>query len=328
MTRAPYTVGVDLGGTNMVIGVVDASGRVKARSKIPTLAAEGPGRTLKRMSAEILKVAADSGLSKSSIKAVGVGCPGPLSAPKGVVIGPPNLTGWKQVPLVKVVSRQTGMRVFLENDANCAALGEAAHGAGRGFENVVVLTLGTGIGGGLILNGQLYSGPDTMGGELGHFAVDKNGPLCGCGQVGCLEQYASATAIARRARQLLSKARKGPLWRLCGGELGSISAQMVHAALQLKDPVAKIVWDEAGWALGTAVTGYINIFNPDRVILFGGVMSGGKELLAASRHRAPQGAFRQPARRAKIVRAQLGDDAGLVGAAEVAQRSLAAGHAV
>jgi glucokinase len=321
-----FYLGVDLGGTNMAAGLVDSRGRIKVRSSIPTLVSEGPAGVLRRMSREILRLIHASGLSKASVKAVGVGSPGPLSAARGMVLETPNLKGWKNVPLARIVAKKVGLKVFLENDANCAALGEATYGAGRGFRNVVVLTLGTGVGGGLILNGELFSGPDTCAGELGHFAIDKQGPLCGCGQRGCLEMFSSATAMARRARSLVRLSRRGPLWSLCGGDLSKISAKMAHDALLLGDRSAAKVWDESSWALATAIGGYINVFNPDRIILFGGVMQGGRELLSAVRKRVH--AFPQPLRRARIVRAQLGGDAGLIGAAELAKRSLVAGHAL
>jgi glucokinase len=320
-------LGIDLGGTNMSFGIVDAKGKVLTRSKIPTLTVQGPKSVIRRMGDEALRLLKSSGIAKS-VKAVGIGSPGPLSAQKGLVFSTPNLPGWRKVPIAALIHRRLRLPVYLENDANCAALGEASYGAGKGFQNVVVLTLGTGVGGGLIINGELFSGPDTTGGELGHFSINPDGPACGCGQKGCIEQYASATAIARRARELVSKARKGPLWKLCGGDPRAISSRMVHQALLKRDPLARQVWAETGRALGTAVAGYINVFNPDRVILFGGVMQGGKELLAMTRRFGKAGAFPQPAKRAKILSAKLGDDAGLIGAAEMARRSLAVGHAI
>jgi glucokinase len=307
----------------MALGLVDSRGKVMLKSKIPTQVQDGPARILKRLSLEMLRLIALSGVPKSRVRALGVGSPGPLSAAKGLVYETPNLPGWKKVPLVRILARQTGLKVFLENDANCAALGEAAYGAGKGVANVVVLTLGTGVGGGLILNHELYSGPDSTAGELGHFSIDKNGPPCSCGQRGCIELYVSATAMAKRAKGLVAKARKGPLWRLCGGKPARVTAQMAHQALQEGDASAKKTWAEASWALATAVGGYINVFNPDRVILFGSVAMGSDELLEAARRRSR--AYPQPLRRAKILRAQLGDDAGLIGAAEHARREMLRG---
>ncbi len=316
-----FAIGVDLGGTNIVTAVADARGRLHARSKIPTDIRRGPKDVLKRMAAQVLEVFRASGLKPSQVLGVGVGSPGPLNAHTGVVLQTPNLVGWKNVPLARILKAATGFKVKLDNDARAAALAEAAYGAGKGCDPVVVLTLGTGVGGGIIVEGKALSGPDTCAGELGHMALDPKGPPCNCGQVGCLEQYASATGIARMAREALSKKRRGPLWKLCGGDLSKVSAKMAHQALLQGDPSSKAAFAKAGWALGTAVAGYINIFNPERVILAGGVMLGGRELLADTTRIAKAKAFPEPARRARIVRASLGDDAGVIGAALIARQT-------
>ncbi|MES2202624.1 MAG: ROK family protein, partial [candidate division FCPU426 bacterium] len=247
------TLGIDLGGTNFTVAVMDASGRLLAKSKSETLASRGPADLIARLAAESLKVSAASGVKPGRIKALGIGSPGPLDAKRGLVLDPPNLPGWRRVPLTRLMARKTGFKVFLDNDANAAALGETVFGAGRGFSEVIAITLGTGVGGGIVLGGKIYSGPDSTAGELGHMSLDPKGPLCNCGQRGCLEQYASATAIARRAAQLVALARRGPLWKLCQGRPALVTGKMAHQALRLGDASAKKTWAEASWALGSAI---------------------------------------------------------------------------
>lgn len=322
--RSLHSIGVDLGGTNIVTALARHGHGLLAKSKVPTRVPDGPKAILKRMAQQIRLVAAQSGVPKRSILGVGVGSPGPLDAWKGVVFKTPNLTGWHNVPLTRTLAKATGFKVFLDNDANMAALGEHRQGAGKGCTDMVMLTLGTGVGGGVILNGKLLVGVDTTAGELGHFSIDPRGPLCGCGQHGCLEVFASATALARRGRELAASPRAKQLRKLCEGKLQRISSAMVHQAMRAGDPMARQAWREYIEHLATGVCGYIHVFNPQRVVLGGGVMAAAKDLLPSLRAKVLKQAFPRPARRAKIVAAALGDDAGVWGAAEMALDRLGA----
>ncbi len=316
--RSLHSIGVDLGGTNIVTALAKHGHGLLAKSKVATRVADGPTNVIRRMAQQIKWVATHSGLPKRAILGVGVGSPGPLDAWKGVVLKTPNLTGWHNVQLTKILSKATGYKVFLDNDANVAALGEHRQGAGKGCADMVMLTLGTGVGGGVILGGKLLVGADTTAGELGHFSIDPLGPPCGCGQRGCLEVFASATALARRGRELAVSPRAKVLRKLCGGNLRAISSAMVHQAMLARDPMARQAWQEYIKHLATGVIGYIHVFNPQCVVLGGGVMAAAKDLLPALRIQVLKHAFPSPARRAKIVAAALGDDSGVLGAAEMA----------
>ncbi len=311
---------VDLGGTNMAFGLMQRHGRLLARSKIPTQIQDGPKQTLARMAQALSALRQQA--KGVQIKAIGMGCPGPLNAKTGVVIATPNLVGWKNIPVTRIISQVLKLPAFLDNDARCAALGEWVYGAGQGKYDLLTLTLGTGVGGGVIIGGQPLSGVDSTAGELGHYAIDPHGPVCNCGQRGCLEAYASATALAYRSRVAVAKVKRGPLWRLCGGDLSKVTARLAHQALRQGDPAVKAVWQEAGWALGVSVAGLINVFNPQVVALAGGVMNGGQELLNDTRRIAKKLAYPTPARRVRIVRSSLNDEAGVLGAGEMAFRRL------
>jgi predicted NBD/HSP70 family sugar kinase len=181
-----------------------------------------------------------------------------------------------------------------------------------------MLTLGTGVGGGLIIRGLLYDGVDTCAGELGHILLSPDGPRIPTGNVGTLEGYASASAIARRARELMPKAKQSLLWKLAEGDLKKVSSKLVHQAFKRRDKVAVQVWEETAFWLGRGMGSYINIFNPQRIVVAGGVMLGGTELLAMASKVAKSVAFKRPAKTCRIVKATLGDDAGVIGAAEIA----------
>jgi glucokinase len=222
------------------------------------------------------------------------------------------------------LKRLTGLPVRVENDARAAAWGEYVRGAGQGSRDMVMLTLGTGVGGGIILDGALRRGPDFTAGELGFLYGDPQGLRANFGLPGSLEATASATGLAVLAQQALKRRKSGPLWRLCGGKLAKVDAALAHQALLMGDASAKEAWNVAGEALGRGVAGLINALNIERAVLGGGVMQGGgRELLAIVRRTAKAGSFPQPFRRCRIVSAQLGNDAGAVGAAELALAEVA-----
>lgn len=314
-----FALALDLGGTNIKATAYGTRQGVLVRAKAPTLVHEGPVLVLKRMAALATQVRALSEIPLKNYKALGVGSPGPLDPVRGVVLQTPNLKGWKNVPVAAALAKAVGLPVKLENDARCAAWGEFVRGAGRGSQDMAMLTLGTGVGGGLILDGKLRVGRDFTAGELGFLYADPHGPSCNFGLPGSLEAFASATGLANLARRALQKRKRGPLWTLCQGKPALVTAALAHQALGQGDPSAQEAWASAGYALGSGVAGLINALNLERVVLGGGVMAGGgKELLAAVRATAKRGAYPQPFKRCKIVAAELGDDAGAIGAAELA----------
>lgn len=314
-----FALSIDLGGTNIKASAYSSRRGVLVHQTTATGVGDGPVAVLKRMADLALKVRALSEVPLQRYSALGVGSPGPLDPLRGVVLKTPNLHGWKNVPVASVLRRRTGLPCFLENDARAAAWGEFVRGAGQGCRDMLLLTLGTGVGGGIILDGRLRWGPDYTAGELGFLYGDPAGPSAAFGLPGSLEGAASASGLARLARRAVLKRRKGPLWRLCQGKPAGIDAALAHRALRLGDASAKEAWEHAGDALGRAVAGLINGLNIERVVLGGGVMhGGGPELLALVRRTAKAGSFPQPFRRCKIVAASLGNEAGAIGAAELA----------
>jgi glucokinase len=255
----------------------------------------------------------ESGAARGDFVGVGIGSPGPLNRESGVVIVTPNL-GWRDFPLRDAVSDRVGLPATLDNDANCATLGEWWCGAARGGRHVVGLTIGTGIGGGLILNGELYHGASDAAGEVGHTSIDGTGRRCKCGNYGCLEAYASGPAIAERATEALAGDEASLLRTLVDGDLSRITARTVYEAATRGDPLAREVVRETARFLGTGVANLVNIFNPDVVVLAGGVTDAGDALFEPLRAEVRRRAFRPAVEACRIVPGSLAGSAGVVGA--------------
>ena len=316
--RARYIIGVDLGGTNIVVGAMpeDGSREIAFRSQ-PTHAAQGADLVVERMIQmieDVITVAiAETGATRADFLGVGVGAPGPLDRALGMVITAPNL-GWKMFPLRERIQSATGLRTTLDNDANCATLGEWFTGAARGAKNVIGVTIGTGIGGGIIIDGKLFHGSSDVAGEIGHMTIDSTGRRCGCGNYGCLEAYASGTAIAERAREAMASEVDGVLFRMCGGDLTKITAQMVYKAATDADPVAVDVVRETARFLGAGIGALLNVLNPDVVVLAGGVVNAGEALFGPLKAEVRRRAFAPAVDACRIVPGELGGSAGVVGA--------------
>ena len=322
MTRAQreqYIVGVDLGGTNIVAGAMTIDGaRSHAVRSIPTNAAAGDESVAERMVALVEEVIRETeretGASRAAFVGVGVGAPGPLDREHGIVLIAPNL-GWKDFPLRQRMQDRLSLPTSLDNDANCATFGEWWQGAARGGRNVVGLTIGTGIGGGLILNGALYHGSSDMAGEVGHTTIDMNGRYCKCGNYGCLEAYASGPAIATRAREVLVReGTESAIRGMVSGRLEEITAQTVYDAAKMGDQVASEIVRDTGRYLGAGIANLLNIFNPDRVVIAGGVTAAGDALFLPLKAEVRRRAFTPAVNAVQIVAGQLPGTAGMVGA--------------
>lgn len=313
-----YIIGVDLGGTNIAAGAMleDGSREIAMRSE-PTLADRGAESVVERIAMTIETVIAETiaetGASRDDFLGVGIGAPGPLDREKGLVIIAPNL-GWRDFPLRDRIASLVGLRASLDNDANCATYGEWWRGAAQGGRNVVGLTIGTGIGGGLILGGQLYHGASDVAGEVGHTTIDSTGRRCKCGNYGCLEAYASGPAIAERAREALESEEESILPRMVGGRLEEITAQTVYAAAHQGDAVAREVVRDTARFLGAGVANLLNIFNPDVVVIAGGVTQAGELLFEPLRAEVRRRAFKPAVEACHIVAGSLAGTAGVVGA--------------
>lgn len=308
-------IGVDLGGTNLRTALLNADGDILDRSKEATQAAEGHERVIAKLTASIERQrrnAMDRGLS---VTAVGVGAPGVIRAGRGVVVKSPNFPDWNDLPLKELLERSLRLPVCVENDANAAALGEHWRGAGKGIDSMILLTLGTGVGGGIILGGRIWRGADGMAGEVGHMTILPEGRVCGCGNRGCLEMYASARGIVMTCLE-----RREQSGRERQGE--DLTAARVFQEASSGDAVAAGAMRDMGRHLGIGIASLINIFNPEMVVLGGGVKDAWGLFIEATREEIRKRAFAYPAERTKIVPSVLGDDAGMVGAAAAALQAV------
>lgn len=311
-------LGVDLGGSNISAAIMDESGKIIRLEKTTTLASKGKKKVISRIVGLAEKVIQDAGVSKSKIKGLGIGVPGVLDLKKGVVKYSPNLPGWNNVPLKTELQQALEMKVIMDNDANAAAYGEKWLGAGKQCDDVVVYTLGTGVGGGIIMGGMLVHGSCDGAGELGHMTILPDGPKCACGNTGCLETLVSGTGIARRTKEAIKNGRKSILTRMCEGDVNNITAKLVFQAGKKGDKLAKEIIEQTGLYLGIAVANIINLLNPSLIIIGGGVSVSGESLMKIIRQEARKRAFKDLFQCVKIVRATLADKAGVFGAVGIA----------
>ena len=315
-------IGIDLGGTKISTALADSAGTIIAHDYRETHATAGQKAVIERMLGGARQVMAQAGVTQTQVAAVGIGAPGPLDIEAGVVVAPPNLPGWDRVPLKRLIEDELGIATFLENDANAAALGEFRFGAGRGAEHMIYVTVSTGIGGGLILDGKLYHGASGMAGEIGHVTIIPNGPRCGCGNRGCLEALASGTAIARQARERVARGVPTLIADLAGGTPERITAKLVAEAANQGDKEAQEILAEAMNYLGIGMANLVNLFNPQLIVIGGGLTNIGEPLFGPVRRVIARRAFRTPARVVQVVRAELGDHVGVLGAAAVAMAGI------
>lgn len=302
-------LGIDIGGTKCAVVLGRADGTIVARKQEPTEAESGPDAILQRL----LKLASDllaaERVNLNELLGIGISCGGPLDTKTGIVYNPPNLPGWGAVPVRKIFEEAfPGRHVVLENDANATALAEWRFGAGRGTSNMVFLTMGTGIGGGLILDGRLYRGTNDLAGEVGHQTILINGPLCGCGKRGCLEALASGPAIARLARESLLYGRGSRLLALAG-KPADITARHVIEAARGGDPFSTKILEEAGTYMGIGLANLIQILNPERIVLGTIAVHAGDLILEPIRRAVAEYAWERSASVCQIVPAELGDRA-------------------
>jgi glucokinase len=304
---------IDIGGTKLAAGIVNAAGGILARREVPTLAAEGPERVLHRIVRLAEDVLAAPRVSGDSLQRIGIGCAGPVDRRAGLILNPPNLPGWVRVPLVERIEKALGLPAVLENDANAAALGEFRYGAGKGANSLVYLTVSTGIGSGIILDGKIWHGLKDGAGEVGHMTLLPDGPICGCGNRGCLEAFASGPSIARRAREALATERPSRL-----REVGDFTAADVVRLAQEGDALAAEVWDETVRYLGLGVAAIVTILAPERVVIGGGVTQAGDFLFERLRREVRRRVKLVAVESVPILPAALGPDVGILGAAAVA----------
>jgi glucokinase len=312
-----FVLGIDIGGTNLVVGSVAEDGStVLATASEPTHAEAGATDVVDRLVGLAERaVAKTRALAPGAeILGVGVGAPGPLDTKRGIVLLTPNL-GWVNLPLRQIIHDRLGLRAALDNDANCAVLGEWWVGAARGARHAIGITIGTGIGGGLILDGRLYHGASDVAGEIGHTTIDTEGRRCKCGNYGCLEAYASGPNIAIRAIEEIEAGAASRLPSYVGGDLRQITAQTVYLAAQEGDELALEVVNDTARFLGVGIGNLLNVFNPEVVVVCGGVTLAGDHLFVPLRREAARRAFKPAVAACRIVPGELEGTAGVYGAA-------------
>lgn len=303
-----FVIGVDVGGTNVKLGVVGAAAKVIARSNFSTKTYSSSQKQLiDAVVVNILKLLKDAKINRKNIRGVGIGLPGLINFKKGVVNTLPNIPGWNKVPLKKILRKKLRIPVFIENDVNLMALGEWKYGAGKGARNFVCITLGTGVGGGLILNNQLYRGASSAAGEAGHMPLNEEGPSCQCGGYGCFETYVGNSYLQEKADRVFGR---------------RITLEEVTRLADTGDPGAMTFWQEFGIHIGNALAGIVNLLNPSRIVIGGGVSNCPAFVFKVVEEVIKKRAMKIPADTVKIVKARLGNDAPLLGAKVLVESAL------
>ncbi len=315
---AKYVLAMDLGGTNFRLAAIDSKGKIFGRLKRSTDVKKGREKVLASLIGALEELKNTCNKGGNRCVAIGIGVPGAIDLKKGVVTQSPNIPDLDGFNIRNYIQRKMNFPVALDNDANVAALGERWVGAGKGTDNLIMLTLGTGVGGGIVLDREVWHGVEGMAGELGHITVWPNGPRCQCGNHGCIETYSSATGIVRMATRALKSGKRTSMRKMCNGNPKNLTGRMVTIAAKGGDKVALEVLHEAGRCLGIVIADLINALNVELVVVGGGVTAGWNCFADVIRSEVKLRAFRIPAERAKIVRARCGDNAGLYGAAYMA----------
>ena len=309
-----YYIGLDVGGTTFKAGVVTEDGRIVHKDAMPTGIERPYQEIIADMAALCKKVAADAGIEMSEIRSIGVGVPGLFDNKTGMIPFCTNL-GWHDIPFVAEIKKHLDTPVYGDNDATVAGLAESVAGVSAGIRDSVFLTLGTGVGGGIIIDGKPYSGAHGCGSEIGHMMIKMGGELCTCGNYGCFERYASATAIIREARKAIVEYPESSMLAACGGDPEKLNAKIVIDAARAGDEAAKAVFGGYVQALAVGIINIINMLDPEVIVLGGGVSAAGEFLLNAVREAVKPMVFFKTMPYARIELAQLGNDAGIIGSA-------------
>jgi len=319
---APYFIGIDIGGTKLAVVVADRHGEILQKVRRPTDAMRGPRAVVATLCAMCREVMALASISTEKVAGIGVSCGGPLDTGTGVVYSPPNLPDWNAIPLKAWLEEELQLAVYLENDANAGALAEWLFGAGRGYQSLVYMTMSTGIGGGLILDGRLFRGPGDAAGEVGHMTIVSDGPVCGCGKHGCLEALCSGPSIARRAKEHLQMAPHSLMLTLAGGKPDLVTSEMVMNAARQDDPAALRLVDETARYMAIGLGNIVNILNP-QIIIVGTILVKAHDLLLAPiRDYLRRETWDRVYDMVQVVPAELGDAVGDLAAIAVIKQKM------
>ena len=309
---AQNRIGIDVGGTNVKLALVSGEGKIIYSNSIPTHAEMGYEYTVNNIKEAIKDLIKETDSQTKDIQGIGFGFPGQVDYKSGIVRLAPNIPGWVDVPIAQKIEEEFGISTRVDNDVRCAALGELNFGAGKGCENLICITVGTGIGSGLIVNGKLVRGASNAAGEIGHIKLQMNGgPICGCGDTGCLEAFASGPAIVAMAEDYIKGGKSTKYRELANPE---ITPYIVYEAAKAGDPVARRIFTVIGEYIGIGLTSVINLLNPEKVIIGGGVAAAGEFLMDSIKETVKRRAMKIAGETVEIVPAQLGNTAGVIGA--------------
>ena len=319
---AKWCIGIDLGGTFIKFGLLDEQMNPVGVFQLPTPTDKGRDGFINQMVAGATQLIDEQNINRDDILGVGIGSPGPLDLENGVVLAMSNIPGMEGTPIRDLVAKGLAWPAVLENDANAAAFGEYLCGAGRGLQNIVMLTLGTGVGGGIIVNGKVVHGSHGIAAELGHIIVQPGGEKCGCGQKGCLERYCSATFLAEYGVRLITERGRESSLAAILDQTGSINAKDINEARKAGDALARELWDRETHYLALGCLSLIRIFDPDLIVLAGGMAKAGNDLLEPVKEHFSRLDWNNVQPLTEIVIASLGNDAGVIGSACVAFKAL------
>lgn len=307
-----YRIGVDVGGTNVKIALVDKEGSIIYSNTTPTRAEMGYEYTISNIKQAIIDLMKETKTDSSSIEGIGFGFPGQIDCDAGIVRVSPNIPGWTNVPIAKIIEKEFGIPTKVDNDVRCAALGELAFGAGKGCKNLICITVGTGIGSGLIVNGKLVRGADNAAGEIGHIKLQMHdGPICGCGDSGCLEAFASGPSIVAMAQEYILGGKSTKYRELANPD---ITPYIVAEAAKQGDKVAQKIFERMGKYIGIGLASVVNLLNPEKIVIGGGVADAGDILFKPLTDTLKKRAMPIQAKSVSVVPAQLGNAAGVIGA--------------
>jgi len=306
-------IGIDVGGTNVKIALVDDKGKITYSNSVPTRAEMGYEYTINNMKQAIRDLLSETKLSAKDIEGIGFGLPGQVDFKSGIVRLITNIPGWVEIPLARIIEDEFHIPTRIDNDVRCAALGELNYGAGKGCENLICITVGTGIGSGLIVNGKLVRGASNAAGEIGHIKLQiHDGPICGCGDTGCLEAFASGPSIVALAEEYIKGGKSTKYREMANGN--PITPYIVCEAAKAGDAVAKRIFTIIGEYIGVGMASAVNLLNPERIIVGGGVADAGDILMAPLKESLKKRAMKISGDAVEVVPAQLGNTAGVIGA--------------
>jgi glucokinase len=306
-----YTIGVDLGGTSVKIGIVSDKGKISRKLSLETHSSEGPDAVVEQIKKGITEILKKS---KKKIYGIGIGSPGVVTSKKGIVQNPPNFPGWEKVSLGKLIEKEFNKQVFVENDANAAAIGELIFGVGKKYDSFIMVTLGTGVGGGIIIKNKIYRGEFGAAGEIGHVTIDHNGPTCNCGSKGCIETYVGNHYLVNRIKSELQDHSQSKIWELIDNDLEQLTPKIIDIASEAGDSYAQSIVKQMGYYIGCALASVSNLLDVGTFIIGGGVSGFGQPLFDSIKETAASRVLTPLRSRIKVYPAKLKNDAGIKGA--------------